>query len=247
MEKDKKIFLGIVIIISLIAIGLGIYLLTRDEKETVSTNTSVKDSTKFKEEYESLNNTDTGNNHKYQELTIADDNPIKYASIKDVNKLLKDGTGIIYFGYPRCPWCRNAISVLLDVAKKNNIETIYYLDSYEIRDTYELVDGKVTKTKEEQDGYQDILKYLDANLSDYVLTDENNEQISVGEKRLYVPTVVAVENGKITGFHEGTVSLDNKQTAYDALTDKQRNELSDIYQDILVKNNQTYCVDEEKC
>ena len=38
-----------------------------------------------------------------------------------------DGTGIIYFGFPECPWCRNAVPVLLDAAEEVGIEKIYYI------------------------------------------------------------------------------------------------------------------------
>ena len=54
-----------------------------------------------------------------------------------------------------------------------------------------------------------------------------------GEKRLYVPLVVGVKEGKIVGYHVDTVTLDNDQTPYDLLTKKQQEELKEIYDDIV--------------
>lgn len=52
---------------------------------------------------------------------------------------LKDG--VVFFGYPTCPWCRNTLPLILEVVNEQN-HILYYnqLDLY--RDEYKIVDNK---------------------------------------------------------------------------------------------------------
>ena len=87
-------------------------------------NKSLTDAMKFKKEYESLNGQINSSNKKYMDVEISVKNPIQYASYEEIVNLLKSGTGVIYFGFPECPWCRNAVPVLLEAAKELNINKI---------------------------------------------------------------------------------------------------------------------------
>ena len=79
------------------------YRYFEDKKETTS-----KDAVTFKKEYEPLNNRVNPNNNKlYPEVSISNDNPVKYSSYDEIFEVLKSGTGVIYFGFPECPWARN--------------------------------------------------------------------------------------------------------------------------------------------
>ena len=95
----KKLLCSLLVVISL-------FIITGCGKET--------DAEKFKKEYEKLNGQTIGEtNYKYPSVEISKDNAIKYASYDEVLELLKSGTGVIYLGYETCPWCRNAVPVLL--------------------------------------------------------------------------------------------------------------------------------------
>lgn len=197
----------------------------------VYTNT---DNYKFASEYNSLNGKKTESGKTYLTTNIKTNN-VKYTSYKEVFDILDGKTGIIYFGFPECPWCRNALPVLLEAADD---QTIYYFNNKEDRDTKELLeDGTVKTTKESTKDYKKLIEKL----GDYADTYDglNDENI----KRLYYPTVLFVKNGKIIDKIVGTV--DSQKDPYKPLTSKQTKELKEKYQNAISKM-QT-CSNDEKC
>lgn len=229
MKNKRKITLLIILLLTLIVLGVLLFFNLNKEDKKTNINT---DAVKFKEEYESLNGSKASNGYTYPKVALEDNNPFVYASVDDAIKALENGTGIIYFGYSSCPWCRNAVNVLQHV----NINEILYVDMSDQRDTYEVIDGVLTKTKDGTDGYYKLLELLDSVLEDYLV-----DGIPTGEKRMYVPLVVGVKEGEIVGSHEATVDLNDGQTAYDALTDDQQEELKDVYDGIVSKVNANVC------
>lgn len=161
------------------------------------------DSIKFKTEYEALNNNSVV-------MEIDENNPIKYIEFDEVIDLLNSGTGVLYFGFPGCPWCRNMLPVLFDVAKINNVDTVYYYNPSNIR-------------KNGDDDYKQLTDIL----NNYLL--ENEE----GVKTLYVPDVYFINNGEIEGHHLSTV--DSQTNPFTPLTEEQINELKNIYQELFNK------------
>ena len=207
------------------------------------------DSLKFKKEYESLNGTKIGN-HKVKNLSISKNNPIKYASYDEVIDVIKKGTGIIYLGYPECPWCRSAIPVLLEAASDYKIDTIYYINMHDERDYYEVKDSNLVYKKDENGneikgtkGYFKLLKVLDDKLDEYVVKDENGKEYKTGEKRIYVPYIIFVHEGKIIGTHLSTV--ETQESGYDDLTSKEYDELNGIYANYIKELVNNYC--DEAC
>ena len=77
------------------------------------------------------------NDKEYLSMSIDADNPIVYVTIDELMEVLDD-SGIVYFGFPECPWCRNAVPVLLEAAKALNVEKIYYFNAQPYRDTLSL-------------------------------------------------------------------------------------------------------------
>lgn len=216
------------IIISLMLISAFILTGCQNKEKT--------DAVKFKEEYENLNN-QVVNDKKYLELTIDKKNPIKYKTAEEIVDIIKNKTGIIYLGYPECPWCRNAVPVLLEAAKQTGVNDIYYLNMYDIRDKKELKDGKVVTVEEGTEGYKKILEALGDKASVY--KDLNDESI----KRIYVPLVVFVENGKVVAIQESTV--ESQKDPYFKLTEEQEKELLNIYKDNIHKVYNDMC--DESC
>ncbi len=217
----------IILILTLVVLSVLLFFYLNKKDNEVST-----DATEFKEEYESLNGSETSNGYTYPKVSLEDNNPFVYASVDDTIEVLENGTGIIYFGYASCPWCRNAVNVLQHV----NTNEILYVDLSDVRDTYEVIDGVLTKTKDGSDGYYRLIKLLDSVLEDYVV-----DGISTGEKRIYVPLVVGVKEGSIVGYHANTVDLNDGQTAYDTLTNDQQEELKEIYDEISNEVNTNTC------
>lgn len=238
MEKDKKILLGIIGLILIVAIVI-VVLVIKDN----NTRMYTEDAIKFEEEYEALNNKGNDYNDKlYLELDIKKDNIVKYAKEEEIVKILEKGNGVIYFGFAECPWCRSMIEVLLDTAKENNFDEIYYLNILDIRDTYKVEDKEILRTKEGTDSYYKILDLLADELSDYYVTDAKGKEYATGVKRLYAPTVVVVKNGEVVGFHEDVVS--SLEDPYEGLNKEQKKELTEIYEEMFSKYHGNVCTKE---
>lgn len=197
----------------------------------------------FKEDYEKLNGTTYSDGTKITEVEIIADNNIEYISMTEAVNLLDSGTGLIYFGFSGCSYCRNAVPVLLEAMTSSELETIYYVDlrpenkvENDLRDTYTLNSkNKAKKTKDAEESYYEVLTGLANYLEDYVLTTENGKEVNTGEKRLYAPTVVAVVNGEIVGFHQGTVEghQANDDGILEDLTKNEQKELLNTYSKII--------------
>ena len=216
MKKGSMI---IIIIVFLFSIFMG-YRYFEDKKETTS-----KDAVTFKKEYEALNNRVNPNNNKlYPEVSISNDNPVKYSSYDEIFEVLKSETGVIYFGFPECPWARNLVPVMLSAAKEVEIDTIYYLNIKDDRDVLMLNENDdIITEKEGNKKYFELVEKLDSILDDYILTDNDGKSVSAGKKRIYTPLLIFVKNGKIIAHHTDTV--DSQTDPYVALNDRQSEEL----------------------
>ena len=206
---------------------------------------SENDAAKFKKEYESYNNKETKSGNTYQKLKISSNNPIVYASYDELIDVVKNKTGIIYLGFPNCPWCRTALPVLLKVAEKNKVNTIYYKNIYEDRDSYEIQEDKLVYSVDEKgneikgvEGYFDLMKELDDYLTEYVISYDGTEY-DTNEKRIYAPTIVFVKDGKILGVHIGTV--EGQESGFDKLTDEQYDELYSIFEEYILDMQSDSC------
>ena len=242
MEKSNKIYFIIIIVCALSVIGLCVYAIA-NHKEI-----KVTDAVKFKQEYESLNGLVNENNEKeYLNVEIEEENPIIYKSGQEILDIMKNEDAIIYFGFAACPWCRNAVPVLLETAKELNVDKIYYVDILDMRDTYKF-SGSIEpeQTKKGTDAYYSILKILDKKLEKFYVTDDAGNMYDTGVKRLYAPTVVSMSGGKVKGFHVATV--ESQKDPYKALDDKQKEELKTAYKDLIkaIKDD-TVCKDNKAC
>lgn len=201
------------------------------------TGCQSNDAMKFKTEYEKINNKAVeGSDKTYLEMTIDKSNPFIYASYDEIVDIIKKDTAVIYFGFPECPWCRNAIPVLIDAAKELGIDKIYYYNALSIRDKKSLDDnGKIVVENEGTKEYKELVKLLYDFLPEY--SGLNDATI----KRLYFPTVLFVKKGQIVGLHTSTV--DSQKDPYKKLSEDQYNELKNIYLDYINKAYDIVCGD----
>ena len=196
-------------------------------------NFNRSDAIKFKQEYESLNGTIRKNDgQKYNSISISKDNPIKYIDCKEALEVLNKEKAIIYVGANWCPWCRNAIPVLFEVADLFDVDTIYYLNLDDEKSEYEIKDGKAVRTTKGSDDYYKLLDKLSDRLDDYNLNDENGNVLKTNEKRIYMPYVIGIKDGNVVKDKVGTISLDEEQSKYSEFTKEQHNELKGIYSDL---------------
>ena len=212
----KKKILTWVLLMSLILIGCG-----------PSKPQATEDELRFKEEYESLNGQVSESGKEYPKVELPMKNLMKYASGEEVITMLKEGTGVIFFGFPECPWCRQALPILIDAATNTGVEQILYYNNKDQRDELELNEqGEVITKKEGTEEYFQILDLLGE------FADEYNGLENPSIKRLYFPTVVVIEEGEVLGTHMSTVS--SMKDPYTTMTLEQKEELQSIYEDLFV-------------
>lgn len=158
--NKKKI---LIIIGAIILLGVILYLAvsTNNKKEQNITN----DNERFANEYK----------------TVTKDNVFVYRDINEIINILEKGTGVVYLGFPECPWCKAYVTYLNEAAKEQDVEKVYY---------YNILEDRKNNTKE----YQKIIELL----GDYAANDEE------GNKRIYVPMVIGVNKGQIVGFDDET-------------------------------------------
>lgn len=209
------------------------------------------DGAKFKKEYEALNGEKAYGDYKYQKLKIDKKNKIKYINMEEAYDIIESRTGLIYFGYPKCPWCRGMLPSLLKTVDCSCLENIYYVDMTDKRDEYEVKDDRAVLKKEASQEYYDLLELLDKHLMDYTVTDDDGIEYETGEKRIYVPFVVAVNNGVIRDVYDG-IDIDENQSPFDELTSTQKSELEVIFENLIASvtesnNNEEKNVCDEHC
>lgn len=238
MEKKNKIILIAIIVVAVLVLGGCVYSIINKE------NNVSEDAIKFREEYTKNNGEVIESIGKsYVNVDVNDTNTIKYVTEEEAVELLKEDTGVIYFGFSTCPWCRSLVSTLTKVAEEEK-ETIYYLDVLDIRSKFEVKDNELNKIKDGTKGYYELLKLLDKELEDFYLTDEDGNKFDTKEKRLYAPTLVAFKEGEVTGFHVGTV--DSQESGFDPLSDEQIEELEKIVKKVINSKENEVCT-KDKC
>lgn len=233
--KDNKLFMIIVTVLAAIVLVLNI--------QKVISNNSQTDGIKFKEEYEKLNSKKNDQGKKYREITIDSKNKMVYKTTEEVLNLIdKKKSFVLYFGFDTCPWCRSVVPTLASISKELNQE-VYYIDVKDIRDTFELDDDNKPKlVKKGSKDYSKLLEKLESVLEDYTLTDSDNNEIKVGEKRIYAPSIVSVIDGKAK---ELTTGISDKQTdGYMKLTKEMEkdtyNKIKKVLKQVSDKNNTCY-------
>lgn len=203
--KNKKTTIIIITLFIILALAIFLfYILTSKTKEQT-------DAQRFKQEYENLNNTKREKDGKtIRSITVPQNNPMIYSNeSKIIEKIKNKDTFLVYFGFTDCPWCRSVINNLIEAATDLNLDEIYYVNVKEIRDTIEIKDNSQVTTKKGTTGYYELLKLLDNVLDDYIITDNEGNEISTNEKRIFAPNVIAIVDGKAEQITDG---ISKKQT-----------------------------------
>ena len=222
---NKRIVLGILLILF---IGI-LYGCKKDNKYALE----------FKEEYEALNGVVNKNGKEHRTITISEDNPyIKTTPEEIVKKIENKETFYLYVGDSLCPWCRSVLEKSIEIAKKKGVEKIYYIEIWDdegneiLRDKYELQEGEIVKTIEGTDTYKKLLESFDSVLSEYNLTNEKEEKISTGEKRIYAPNYFYIEKGIVKNMVEGI--SDKQKDSREELTEEILEDEEKIFNDFFV-------------
>lgn len=181
-----------------------------------------------REEYAALNGSTTPDGQEYLDVSLTDDHVFSTITEDEAVVMLQQGTGVLYFGFPECPWCRAAMPVMDEAGKNTDIGQIHYLNVSEIRDVRTLdADGNIVEEEPGTEGYSEILAELGDAAPEYEGLDDPEQ------RRIYVPLVVAVKNGEVVGSHVSTV--DSQTDPFEPMTDAQRDELLGIYEDLFAE------------
>ena len=135
-------------------------------------------------------------------------------TVAESTRFIKEGgSGIIYYGYVGCPFCERAIPLLNQAAIETGI-TIYYVD----------VKAKPMATDAE---YQELVALIESTFD----LDQN------GEPAFYVPEVMGIKKGKITGYQVALVDGWKPADANDQMDDQQKEKQLGIYKEIIRKTS----------
>lgn len=150
------------------------------------------DSIKFKDEYE----------------TVSNNNLYEYTTYNNIMETLKEGTGIIYLGFPSCALCKEITPILNEAAEEKEIESIQYYNFKDIREN-------------DTEEYKVLLDLL----SDYLIEDENKN------KRLTAPTVIFVKDGEVKGNYIGVINNKSEEI----ITEKEKETLKEDFSSLIEK------------
>ncbi|MBP3635266.1 MAG: hypothetical protein J6J17_02240 [Bacilli bacterium] len=174
MKKSVKI---IILVLTIVLLGVGLVYRFISNKNNANNTIKVnEDKVEFSKLYD-----------------VDENNVFEKISADAAIDLLEKGTGILYLGYPKCPWCQDLIPLLNKAAKDNNIGSIYYIEKF-----FDMRPDKVENPKYQEE-YNKIIKYID----EYEI--KINEKIKEDDI-IKVPLVLFVKNGKIIGYQKGTIS-----------------------------------------
>lgn len=141
----------------------------------------------------------------------ADTSWMKRLSMQEAIAMVQEEQdSVIYFGYPDCPWCQEILPLLQEVATASQ-KDVYYVQT---RDEAK----ELLYTNEEKEQF---IPYLRA----YMKQDDE------GVYQLYVPLVIRIQDGKVSGGHLG--SVDGHDAHERKMTDREKEEVKSIYQELL--------------
>lgn len=146
MNKKQGIIILIAVLFIVALVG-GYFLFIKDSN---TNNGDEKAAEQFKEEYEG----------------VASDNVFVYRTADEIIRIMEHGTGVVYLGYPECPWCQAYVPYLNEVAKEVGIDKIYYCNTKKLKE-------------EAMDKYEKLIELLHGHLQ---YKDDGTEWI-------YVPNV----------------------------------------------------------
>ena len=152
-RSTQVIIAGVVIAITISLVGAAWYLQQHRPQPARQT-----DAARFQAEYP----------------RVAADNRFVYARDVAVLDMLEHGTGVVFLGYPQCPWCQRLSEYVDQAARVEGVAAIHYLNIRQARAS-------------KNETYQKLV----ARLAPYLSKDEN------GQPRIFVPDATIVKRGSI--------------------------------------------------
>ncbi len=177
----------VIIVIILIAIVGGVvwtFSAERDAEEQAAQEQATQtDAERFAEEYPQT----------------PENNRFVYVTSQEIVEVFESGTGLVFLGFPECPWCQVITPILHEAAVAENLDEIYY---YNIR--------------EDREGNNPVYQQLVEKLEEHLRTDED------GIPRIFVPDITAVRDGEIVGRFEQEQADEGEEVTPDTFWAEER-------------------------
>ncbi|MCL2195663.1 MAG: hypothetical protein FWB76_06910 [Oscillospiraceae bacterium] len=255
----KKKIVPALILLALFTVGflVGVFVIAPMFNRTPA-RVPTEEMLRFAQEYEALNGTETAAGPTLKHINIPEYNLMRYSSPEEIlfDLLEGGGTGLVLFSFPQCPWCRQMMPLLIDTALEMGLPEIFYLNMMPIRTIWELRDGVPVMTNPGHPHYQDMLVAFERvieplPLNPFHLTDEDGNRINTEELRIFVPTVVAIRDGRIVDWHVYTSerAFPGNEGGYQwyPLDDAETAELRAIYERVIGAMRPDDCGDSWGC
>ena len=178
----KQILIGAVILLAVVVGGASWYWLAN--KTTESQTTDVV-SNVFRDQYPK----------------VVEDHRFVISNPEEVLKIIDSGSGMVFLGFPGCPWCQQLAPIVDEAARAEGIDRIYYLNIQQSR-------------ADNDETYQKLIDKL----KDYLPADED------GNPRISVPDVTAYRNGEVVGRFEQEATAEGEQVTPDTYWTTERRE-----------------------
>ena len=178
----KQILIGAVILLAVVVGGASWYWLAN--KTTESQTTDVV-SNVFRDQYPK----------------VVEDHRFVISNPEEVLKIIDSGSGMVFLGFPGCPWCQQLAPIVDEAARAEGIDRIYYLNIQQSR-------------ADNDETYQKLIDKL----KDYLPADED------GNPRISVPDVTAYRNGEVVGRFEQEATAEGEQVTPDTYWTSERRE-----------------------
>ena len=134
-----------------------------------------------------------------------------------------DFDGIIYFGFPQCPWCQAAVPVLNEASRQTGVPVFYVSRDPQIREegNWLELDQEMARWLDNQFGLQWLYE-----------EGEDGEDVPV-RPNIFVPQVIHLRRGEVVDHYRGTFEEHLPEDGVlPELTERQHEELLQIYLEI---------------
>lgn len=181
MKINKNTTIGLIVIVCLIITVSWVIISIDNSTNKEQTNQLIED--KFISQYPKATS-----GHKFV-----------YAEPTEILDIIDGGDGVVFLGFPECPWCQQLVPIIQEAAQSEKIDKIYYLD-----------------IKESRTNNDEVYQKLVTKLQDYLPKDDD------GNPRISVPDVTVYRGGQIVGRFEQEASTDGEQVTPDSYWTSER-------------------------
>ena len=181
MKIDKNTTIGLIAIVCLIIGTSWAIISISSSTNKGQTNHAIED--KFIDQYPKATP-----GHKFV-----------YAEPADILDIIDGGDGVVFLGFPECPWCQQLVPIMQEAAQSEKIDKIFYLD-----------------IKESRANNDEVYQKLVTKLQDYLPKDDD------GNTRISVPDVTVYRSGQIVGRFEQEAANDGEQVTPDTYWTSER-------------------------